>query len=59
MSTITPRINFNGNAEEAFMFYKSIFGEEFAKAVRFKYIASNEFSVSEKEDHKIMYIALL
>lgn len=58
MSTINPWINFNGNAEEAFTFYKSVFGGEFAKVVRFKDIASAEFPVPEKEENKIMYIAL-
>lgn len=58
MVTIHPWINFNGNAEEAFMFYKSVFGGEFAKVVRFKDIASTEFKVAEKEENKIMYIAL-
>jgi PhnB protein len=58
MTKINPWINFNGNAEEAFTFYKSIFGGEFAKVVRFKDIASDEFPVPEKEANKIMYIAL-
>ena len=58
MATIHPWINFNGNAEEAFTFYKSVFGTEFAKVVRFKDIASAEFPVPEKEENKIMYIAL-
>ncbi|HSA83646.1 MAG TPA: VOC family protein, partial [Patescibacteria group bacterium] len=58
MATINPWINFNGNAEEAFTFYKSVFGGEFAKVVRFKDLASAEFPVPEKEENKIMYIAL-
>jgi PhnB protein len=58
MTTINTWINFNGNAEEAFTFYKSVFGGEFAKVVRFKDIASDEFPVPEKEENKIMYIAL-
>jgi len=58
MATIHPWINFNGNAEEAFTFYKSVFGGEFAKVVRFKDLASTEFPVLEKEENKIMYIAL-
>ncbi len=58
MATINPWINFNGNAEEAFTFYKSVFGGEFAKIVRFKDLASAEFKVPEKEENKIMYIAL-
>jgi PhnB protein len=58
MSTINTWINFNGNAEEAFAFYKSVFGGDFAKIVRFKDIATEEFPVPEKEENKIMYIAL-
>lgn len=58
MATINPWINFNGNAEEAFTFYKSVFGGEFTKVVRFKDIATEEFPVDEKEEKKIMYIAL-
>lgn len=58
MSTIHPWINFNGNAEEAFMFYKSVFGGEFSRVIRFKDLASAEFKVPEKEMDKIMLIAL-
>src|SRR3990172_5748382 len=58
MATINTWINFNGNAEEAFTFYKSVFGGEFSKVVRFKDIASAEFQVEEKEENKILYIAL-
>ncbi|GAB2805851.1 VOC family protein [Ferruginibacter profundus] len=58
MPLINPHINFNGNAEEAFTFYKSVFGGAFAKIIRFKEIASAEFPVSEKEENKIMHIAL-
>lgn len=58
MPVINPHINFNGNAEEAFTFYKSVFGGDFAKIIRFKEIASADFPVSEKEENKIMHIAL-
>ena len=58
MALINPHINFNGNAEEAFTFYKSVFGGEFAKIIRFKDLASPEFKVAEKEENKIMHIAL-
>ena len=58
MTTINPHINFNGNAEEAFNFYKSVFGGEFAGVIRFKDIASAEFPVSKKEANKIMRIVL-
>lgn len=58
MAQINPYINFNGNAEEAFHFYRSVFGGEFTKISRFKELSSPEFPVSEKEENKIMYIAL-
>ena len=58
MANINPWINFNGNAEEAFNFYKSVFGGEFSKVVRFKDVASDEFPIPEKDENKIMYIAL-
>ncbi len=58
MAIINPHINFNGNAEEAFNFYKSVFGGEFAKVIRFKDIASPEFPIEKKEENKIMHIAL-
>jgi PhnB protein len=58
MAIINPHINFNGNAEEAFTFYKSVFGGEFAKIMRFKDLASDSFTVSEHEADKIMHIAL-
>lgn len=58
MALINPHINFNGNAEEAFDFYKSVFGGEFAKIIRFKELSSPAFPVAEKESNKIMHIAL-
>lgn len=58
MALINPYINFNGNAEEAFNFYRSVFGGEFAKIIRFKDITIPGFTVAEKEANKIMHIAL-
>lgn len=58
MAVINPHINFNGNAEEAFTFYKSVFGGEFAKVIRFKELSGPEFPVSESEANKIMHIEL-
>jgi PhnB protein len=58
MALINPYLNYNGNAEEAFNFYKSVFGGEFAKVMRFKDMSSPEFIVAESEAEKIMHIAL-
>ena len=37
---------------------QSVFGGNFAKIIRFKELASADVPVSEKEDNKIMHIAL-
>ncbi len=58
MAIINPHINFNGNAEEAFTFYKSVFGGEFSKIIRFKELSTPEHPISKKEENKIMHIAL-
>jgi len=58
MRAINPWINFNGNAEEAFTFYQSVFGGEFTKIVRFKELSSEEFPIAENDANKIMYIGL-
>lgn len=58
MALINPHINFNGNAEEAFNFYRSVFGGEFTKIIRFKDLAGDDFHVTANEANKIMHIAL-
>lgn len=58
MPLIDPHINFNGNAEDAFLFYRSVFGGEFTRIIRFKDISGPGFPMSEKEADKIMHIAL-
>jgi PhnB protein len=58
MALINPHINFNGNAEEAFEFYKSVFGAEFAKIIRLKDLSSPEHPVAENEANKILHISL-
>lgn len=58
MLQINPHINFNGNTEEAFIFYQSIFGGNFSKIIRFKDLASEEMPIPEHEAEKIMHISL-
>ena len=58
MAHINPYIHFNGNAEEALTFYKSVFGGEFAMIMRFKDFSNPEHPISENEANKIMHIAL-
>ena len=58
MATLNPYINFNGNAAEAFNFYKSVFGGEFEKVARYKDFSSPEHPSSESDGNRIMHIAL-
>jgi PhnB protein len=58
MALINPHVNFNGNAEEAFEFYKSVFGGEFATIIRLKDLSSPEHPIAENDANKIMHIAL-
>jgi len=57
MPALNPYLNFNGNTEEVFNFYKSVFGGEFATVMRFKDTPS-EHPMPETEGNKIMHIAL-
>lgn len=57
MKTVNPYLNFPGTAEEAFNFYKSVFGGEFTSLQRFK--DTPEGSRASAEDaNKIMHISL-
>ncbi|MCW3089905.1 MAG: glyoxalase [Ferruginibacter sp.] len=57
MATVNPYLNFNGNTEAAFNFYKSVFGGEFVTLQRFKDTPHGE-SMSAEDKEKIMHIAL-
>jgi PhnB protein len=57
MTVINPYLGFNDNCEEAFNFYKSVFGGEFAAVMRFKDVPA-EFQMPESEGEKIMHMAL-
>ena len=51
-------LNFAGNAEEAFEFYRSVFGGEFSSVVRFKDMPMEGVSVPEADQDKMMHISL-
>lgn len=57
MRLLNPYLNFKGNTEEAFNFYKSVFGGEFAMVQRFKETPEAD-KVPEAERNLIMHIAL-
>lgn len=57
MRVINPYLNFNGNTEEAFNFYRSAFGGEFAMIMRYKDTEDGKH-MGEEEQNMIMHIAL-
>jgi len=57
MKAINPYLNFAGNTEEAFNFYKSVFGSEFLTLQRFKDTPQAD-NVAEKDKDKIMHVSL-
>src|SRR5258708_17914044 len=57
MATFNIYLNFPGNTEEAFNFYKSVLGGEFATVMRFKDAPGSE-KAPPAVQNKIMHIAL-
>ncbi|MFH7000399.1 VOC family protein [Flavobacterium sp. FlaQc-57] len=60
MTTVNPYLIFNGNCEEAFLFYKSVFGGEFPYIGKFKDMPAEEgcAQVSEKDANRVMHVSL-
>jgi PhnB protein len=57
MASVNPYVMFNGNCEEAFDFYKSVFGGEFSSKARFDEAPADQ-KMGESEGNKIMHISL-
>ena len=57
MPAVNPYLNFNGNTEEVFNFYKSVFGNDFTMVMRFKDVPP-EHQMGESGGDKIMHISL-
>lgn len=57
MASINPYLTFNGNCEEAFKFYKKVFGTDYTSNVRFKDMKS-EHPTPEAMGDKIMHVSL-
>ena len=59
MASVNIYLNFNGNCEEAFNFYKSVFGVEFQYIGRFNEMPpSDEYKMPESDGEKIMHVSL-
>ncbi|CAL1520113.1 VOC family protein [Chitinophaga sp. MM2321] len=57
MAVVNPYLNFNGQCEAAFNFYKSVFGGEFMMISRFKEVPP-EYTLPASEAESIMHVAL-
>jgi len=58
MTKINTYLNFAGNAEEAFSFYKSVFGGEFASVVRYRDMPMEGVEIPKADEGKLMHIGL-
>lgn len=58
VTKLNPYLNFAGNAEEAFKFYKSVFGGDFTSVVRFKDMPVAGVKIPKDDENKIMHIGL-
>lgn len=58
MTKLNIYLNFAGNAEAAFGFYRSILGGELTPAVRFKDMPMPGVSIPKKDEDKILHIGL-
>ena len=58
MTTLNPYIYFNGNCEEAFNFYKTVFQKEITYIGRYKDVPKTDRKIFEETDEKIMHITL-
>lgn len=58
MTTINPYIYFDGNCEEAFTFYASVFRKEISHISKFKDVPKPERNIFQESDEKIMHVTL-
>lgn len=55
---VNPYLNFNGQAEEAFNFYKSVFGGEFSGKMKIDEVPGGD-ELPPEEQNRLMHISLL
>jgi len=58
MTTVNPYLYFNGNCEDAFNFYKSVFNSTFKYIGRYKDVPQTEREIFSDQDNKIMHVSL-
>lgn len=59
MKALHPYLHFNDNCREAFAFYKSVFGGDFAMMMDFTQLPPSEgFTCDEDEKEKVMHVGI-
>ena len=58
MKAANPYLNFNGNTEDAFNFYRTVFGGEFLGMLRYRNFGDNAMQAPEGDLDKIAHVAL-
>ena len=58
MPRLQPYLNFEGNAQEAMDFYRTVFGGEVSSVVPFREFPIEGVTISDEEQDRLMHIAL-
>jgi PhnB protein len=58
MIKLNPYLNFAGRSEEAFIFYRFVFGGTFSSLVRFKDMPMEGVKIPKEDENKVMHVAL-
>ena len=58
MTKLNVYLNFAGNTEEVFNFYKSVFGGELTPIVRFKDMPMEGVNIPKEDENKVMHVGL-
>lgn len=58
MMKLQPYLNFAGNTEDAFGFYRSVFGGDYSAFIRFRDMPMEGFTIPKEDEDKIMHISL-
>jgi PhnB protein len=58
MTKLNPYLFFDGNCEEAFTFYSSVFRREFKYLGRYKDVPNTDRHIFKENDEKIMHVTL-
>ena len=58
MTKVNVYLTFDGQCEEAFAFYRSVFGGEYAYFGRFDEMPADEYQISEDDMNRVMHVTL-